>query len=106
MVPMPSRSAAMALNSPSRCREISTLARWLFLGLDERRHEMLAVPEREDHRHVRLDLLIDVGGLEAEAVGQPDQPQIFGRKHAERALNPAAAQQIAKQSFQRDGFVS
>ena len=96
MVSMPSRSAAMALNSPSRCREISTLARWLFLGLDERRQEMLAVPEREDQRLVRLDHLIDVGRIETELVGQPDQPQVFGREKSHGALNPAAAQHIAK----------
>ena len=77
-----------------------------FLGLDERRHEMLAVPEREDRRHLRLDDVIDVGRVVAEAVGQPDQPQIFGSKHTQRSLNPVAAQQIAKESFQREGFVS
>src|ERR1700730_17922477 len=66
------------------------------LGLDERRQEMLAVPEREDQRLVRLDHLIDVGGLEAEFVGQPDQPQPLGRENTHSALNPAAAQRIAK----------
>ena len=67
---------------------------------------MLAVPEHQDRRHLRLDLLIDVGGLVGEAVGPPDQPQILGRKHAEHALHQAAAQQIANQSLQWDGFVS
>ncbi len=55
MVPIPSRSA--------------------LLGLDERRHEMLAVPEREDRRNLRLDEPIDVGRIETEFVGAPDQPQ-------------------------------
>ncbi len=36
-----------------------------LLGLDERRHEMLAVPEREDRRHLRLDHVIDVGRLDS-----------------------------------------
>src|SRR6185312_13861355 len=77
-----------------------------ILGLDERRHEMLAVPECEDRRHLRLDLLIDVGWHVAESISQPDQPQIFGREHAERALNPAAAQQIAKEAFQLQDFLT
>ena len=77
-----------------------------LFGLDERRHEMLAVPEREDRRHLRFDDVVDVGRRVAEAVGQPDQPQIFGRKHAEHALDPAAAQQIAKESFQLEDFAS
>ena len=50
--------------------------------------------------------VVDVGRRVAEAVGQPDQPQILGRKHTERTLNPVAAQKIAKESFQREGFVS
>ena len=57
-------------------------------------------------RLVRLGPLIDIGRIEAELVGQPDQPQIFGRKHTQRALNPGAAQQIAKESFQLEDFVS
>src|SRR5206468_10233778 len=77
-----------------------------LLGLDERSHQMLAVPEREDRRHLRLDDVIDVGRQVAEAIGQPDQPQILGREYTQRALNPGAAQQIAKVSFQREDFVS
>ena len=65
MVPIPSRSAAMALNSPSRCREIKHLGAMALLGLDERRQEMLTVPEREDQRLLRLDHLIDVGRIES-----------------------------------------
>ena len=76
-----------------------------LLGLDERRHEMLAVPEHEDRGQARFDLVIDVRRLVAIAVGQPDQPQILGRKDTQRTLNPAAAQQIAKESFQFEGFV-
>ena len=74
--------------------------------LDERRHEMLSVPERQDHRHLRLDDGIDVGGIEAEPVGQPDQPQEFSRQKPDRPLKPAGAQHIAKQFFQRAGFAS
>ena len=77
-----------------------------FLGLDEGRHEMLAVPERENRRLLRLDQLIDVGRIETEPVGAPDQPQELGREKPRSALNPAAAQRIAKQSFQRPGFAS
>ena len=77
-----------------------------LLGLDERRQEMLAVPEREDQRLVRLDHLVDVGRIVAEPVGQPDQPQVFGREKPHSALDPAAAQQIANKLLQRAGFVS
>jgi len=66
-----------------------------LLGLDERRHEMLAVPEREDRRLLGLDPFVDVGRFEAEPVGQPDQPQKFGREKPHSALHPAAAQRIA-----------
>ena len=78
----------------------------VFPDPDERRQEMLAMPEHEDRRQFRFDDIIDVGRIVAEAVGQPDQPQIFGRKHAQHALNPLAAQQIAKESFQREDFAS
>ena len=77
-----------------------------LLGPDKRRHEMLAVPERENRRHLRLDDVVDVGRIEAECVGQPDQPQVFGREETHGALDPAAAQHITEQLFQRAGFVS
>jgi hypothetical protein len=67
-----------------------------FLGFDERRHEMLAMPECQNHRPLRFNDLIDVGGIESEFVGQPDQPQELGREKTHSALDPAAAQQIAK----------
>ena len=57
---------------------------------------MLAVPEREDQRLVRLGPLIDVGGIEAEFVGAPDQPQIFRDEEADGQLEPAGPQQTAK----------
>ena len=77
-----------------------------LLGPDEGRHEMLAVPERENRRLLRLDQVIDVGRVEAERVGPPHQPQEFGREKPGSALHPAAAQRVAKQSFQRPGFAS
>ena len=67
---------------------------------------MLAVPEREDQRLVRLGPFIDVGGIEAELVGAPDQPQIFRDEKADGQLEPARAQQNAKQFFQRADFAS
>src|SRR5882757_4855705 len=77
-----------------------------LLVLDERRHEMLTVPEREDQRLVRQHAFVDVRRLVGKPRRQPDEAQIFGREHPERALNPAAAQHIAKKFLQRDGFVS
>jgi hypothetical protein len=52
---------------------------------------MLTVPECEDRRQMRLD----VGGIETEFIGQPDQPQEFAREKTHSTLNPAAAQHIA-----------
>ena len=57
---------------------------------------MLAVPEREDQRLVWLGPLIDVGRIEAEFVGAPDQSQIFRDEEANGQLEPAGAQQAAK----------
>ena len=71
------------------------LAAMAFLGFDKGRHEMLAMPECQDRRSLRLNDLIDVGWIEAEFIGQPDQPQEFGREETHSALKPAAAQQIA-----------
>ena len=45
---------------------------------------------------MRLGPLIDVGGIEAERVGAPDQPQIFRDEEANGQLEPAGAQQAAK----------
>ena len=106
MVPMPSRSAAMRVEFAVAMPRDQHLGAMAFLGLDERRQEMLAVPEREDRRQLRLDDVIDIRRIEAEFVGQPDQPQILGREKTHSALNPAAAQRITKQLFQRAGFVS
>src|SRR5271170_7825996 len=77
-----------------------------FLGLDEWRQEMLAVPERQNRRHLRLDLRIDVRRIETDFIGPPDQPQIFGREESRSALKPPAAQRITKQFFQWPGFAS
>jgi hypothetical protein len=77
-----------------------------LLGLDERRQEMLAVPECQDRRLHRLDQFIDVGRIVTELVGQPDQPQILGGEKPHSTLDPAAAQHIANELFQRAGFVS
>ena len=57
---------------------------------------MLAMPECQNRRPLRLDDLIDVGRIESEFIGQPDQPQELGRKKSRSALHPAAAQRIAK----------
>jgi hypothetical protein len=77
-----------------------------FLGLDERRHKMLAMPECQDRRSLRFDDVIDVGWIEAKFIGQPHQPQELGRDKTRSALHPGAAQRIAKQLFQRAGFAS
>src|SRR6185437_711085 len=79
------------------------------LGLDERRQEMLAMPEREDRGELPLDPLVEgfeTTRLEGKAVGPPDEAQPFGREEARNALKPAAAQRIAKQPFQRVVFAS
>src|SRR5690348_9503989 len=53
-----------------------------FLGLDERRHEMLAVPERKDRGLLRFDTFIHVSRVDREFVRAPDQPEVLGyRSH-------------------------
>ena len=71
---------------------------------DEGSQEMLAVPERENRRHLRLDDVVDVGGLIGEAIGQPHQPEVLGCEKPDSVLQPAAAQRITKQMFQVTGF--
>src|SRR5579883_3398431 len=79
----------------------------LFLFVpDERRQEMLAVPEHEDRGLARLDHVVDMGRVEDERVGSPDQPKIFGREKPHSTLKPAAAQNIAKQLLQWSDFAS
>src|SRR4051812_35946866 len=77
-----------------------------FLGLDERGHEMLAVPEREDRGLLRFDASIYVSRVDSEFVRAPDQPQILGGENPNSALDAATAQQIANQPFQLAGFAS
>src|SRR5262249_37643502 len=72
----------------------------------EWRQEMLAVPEGKYRRYLRFDPLVNVGRIERELIGPPDQTQIFGRQKPDGTLKPAASQRIAKQSFQRAGFGS
>jgi hypothetical protein len=57
---------------------------------------MLAMPECQDRRSLRLNELIDVGWIEAKFVGPPNQPQELGREKTRSALHRAAAQRIAK----------
>jgi hypothetical protein len=51
-------------------------------------------------------MVIDFGRIETEPVGQPDQPQKFGREKTHSTLEPAAAQHIADQFLQRASFAS
>jgi hypothetical protein len=73
---------------------------------DERRHEVLPVPERQNDWHLRLDDFIDIGRIETELVGQPDQPQEFSRQKSGDMLKPVRSQHVAKHFFQRVGFAS
>src|SRR5262249_62248307 len=45
-----------------------------IVALDEWRHEMLAMPHSDDHRH--LDLFIDIFGLECDSARPPDKPEV------------------------------
>ena len=74
--------------------------------LDEGRHEMLAVPEGEDHRNLRLDDLVDIRRIERERVGAPHQPQERGGDEARGALKPVGARQMTYNSLQCAGFES
>jgi hypothetical protein len=77
-----------------------------FLGFDERRHEMLAMPKRKYGGLLRFDALIYVSRLDGKFVRAPDQPEVLGGEKPNRALEAAAAQQIANQPFQLVGFAS
>jgi hypothetical protein len=60
----------------------------MLLALEERHHEMLAVPHRDDRRQIRAHPRVNVRRFDAELAGVPDQAQIFGGRHADRALHP------------------
>src|SRR3569833_2693285 len=64
------------------------------LRLDERGQEELAMPERDDRRHLRLDDVINIRRLVVDAVGPPHQTQILSRLEPDSTLKPAAAQCI------------
>ena len=55
-----------------------------FRTLDERRHEMLAVPHGDDRRH--LHRVVDVRRLKRDAAGVPDQLQIARRQGSDGFL--------------------
>lgn len=73
---------------------------------DERCQEMLAVPEGEDRRHLRLDDVVDIRRIIGEAVGEPNQAQVLGREKPNGALEPAATQHITDEMFQVESFAS
>src|SRR5215212_8229661 len=75
-----------------------------LLCLDKWGQKMLAVPERQDHGLRWLHHVIHMCRIEAEFIGAPYQAQVLGREKTNRALDVTAAQQIAKQFFQRAGF--
>jgi len=59
---------------------------------DERRHEMLSVPEREDNRHLRLDNVVNVDRIIAELVGQPNQTKKTRSQKPGELLKPVGTQ--------------
>ena len=81
MVPTPSRSRgnsvdlAIAMARDQHVHIVLSPAR-------DRRKKVLAVPERQDDRHVGFAAFVDIGRLEHEARGRADEAQIFGgRSH-------------------------
>ncbi len=105
MVSMPSRLRRKRVELAVAMARDQNLAA-MMRPPDERRHEMLSVPEREDDRHLRLDNVVNILGIIAEPVGQPNQPKKARSQKPCELLKPAGAQQIAKQFFQWAGFVS
>jgi hypothetical protein len=51
-------------------------------------------------------LLVDVGRIQREAIGQPHKPQKFSRDETRDMLQPARAAQFSKRGFQVEDFVS
>ncbi len=91
---MPSRSMAMALISPSRWRETSTLN---FNGgrLKEGRHEMLAMPRRKDERSIDGQPVVDVGRLDGESARLPYQVEGIRTPQRRSFVAPTARTPIA-----------
>jgi len=82
------------------------MPRWLSLVLMNGVMKCWPCPEREDRRLLRLDDFIDVWRIEAEFVGQPDQPQELGREKPHSALTQLLRSTLRIIFFQGAGFVS
>src|SRR5262249_57040017 len=67
----------------------------------EWRHEMLTVPQGNDHGLLRLGTLIEICRLDDKAAGLPHQPQVLGGQNPNRDLYPAFAPQAPSQRHQR-----
>src|SRR5271163_1726453 len=61
----------------------------------DRRQEMLAVPERENDRHVGFAALIDVLRFERETARCANETQIFGGDDSDRHLGPSLLSEVA-----------
>jgi hypothetical protein len=58
------------------------------LALEERCQEMLAVPQGDDRRLLRLGALIEIRGLDDKAARLPHQPQVLGGQGSDCSLHP------------------
>src|SRR5262249_43085554 len=52
----------------------------------ERRQEMLTVPHGNDDGYIGRPLIVNVGGLDHEAAGLPDQTEVLGRQESRGLL--------------------
>jgi hypothetical protein len=60
----------------------------------DRREQMLAMPKRQDDRHVGFTALVNVGRFQGEARRRPDKTQIFGGGNSDRRLSPSLSADV------------
>jgi hypothetical protein len=87
---------------PRRCNRIDlTVAMARYEHIDpmlhfscDRREQVLAVPERQDDRHVGFAALVHILRLEYEARRCSDQSEIFGRGNPDGRFNPSLPRNV------------
>ena len=60
----------------------------MLLALEERHHEVLAVPHCDDGRQFRAHAGVEIHRIDAEFAGLPHQPQIFRGRHPDGTAAP------------------
>ena len=70
----------------------------LVLGpAEERQHEVMPVPHRDDDRPILTDPLVDIRRLDDKTIGSEHQAEVFGRQHSHRLLKRKRVHQPLQQ---------